>query len=541
MGKATNNQHPPIIWSIAGHDSSGGAGLSADQRAADALGVHLCPVVASITAQHSNGVEAVFAVPANQLEAQLKALAQDMPPAVIKTGLLGHVTLIEAVARWVDKLRLDNPNLALVVDPVLGASAGGAAFADDTVLWAYRRELLPRATLITPNRAEARRLLGLSGVHNGPQEDTPRLAARLREMGTQGVVITGGDAPHDGWAADWMSTPHAQGWLCAPRVDTPHHHGSGCTFASACASALAWGHTSADAIVMGKMVTHQALIHGHAAGVGAGPVIANSAKPMGPLPYLGLGHDLPWQLTHGEPDGQPLFKAFTPPADGLYGILPDSDLIGAAVQAGMSCLQLRHKATEGALAHIQASAHHCSRVGTTLFINDHWQLALDLPDSPALKLGLHLGQEDILAMCNDAKAQLLAARGRILLGLSSHCLWELARAAGCGASLIACGPVQATTTKDMPWRPQGEDNLRWWVAHSPAPVVAIGGLLTTGDLARFAACGPTALCIVRGLGSSEADMAIKLPALREAVKQGRAQIIDSSLAPISPICPHPAL
>ena len=539
MTEAQPQARPPVIWSIAGHDSSGGAGLSADQRAADAVGVHLCPIVASITAQHSNGVEAVFAVPANQLEAQLKALAQDMPPAVIKTGLLGHVTLIEAVARWFDKLRLDNPKLALVVDPVLGASAGGAAFADDTVLWAYRRELLPRTTLITPNRAEARRLLGLSGVHNGPQEDTPRLAARLREMGAQGVVITGGDAPHDGWAADWISTPHAQGWLCAPRVDTPHHHGSGCTFASACASALAWGHNSADAIVIGKMVTHQALRHGHAAGLGAGPVIASHAAQLGPLPYLGLGHDLPWQLTHGEPDGQPLFQAFTAPADGLYGILPDSDLIAAAAQAGMGCLQLRHKAAEGAQAHIEASATHCHQHGTTLFINDHWQQALSLPASPGLKLGLHLGQEDILALDDNAKAQLLAARGRILLGLSSHSLWELARAAGCGASLIACGPVQATTTKNMPWRPQGENNLRWWVAHSPAPVVAIGGLLTADDLARFAACGPAALCVVRGLGKHGADVAVRLPALREAVRSGRMP--GNKQTADLPHMPHPAL
>jgi hydroxymethylpyrimidine kinase/phosphomethylpyrimidine kinase/thiamine-phosphate diphosphorylase len=539
---------PPIVWSIAGHDSSGGAGLSADQRAADTLGTHLCPVVASITAQHSNGVDAVFAVPVTQLEAQLKALSTDMPPAVIKTGLLGHVTLIEAVARWVDRLRMDNPGLALVVDPVLGASAGGAAFADDAVLWAYRRELLPRATLLTPNRAEARRLLGLNGVHNGPQEDTPRLAERLREMGAQGVVITGGDAPHDGWAADWMSVPHAQGWLCAPRVDTPHHHGSGCTFATACASALALGHDSADAIVIGKMLTHQALRDSHAAGQGAGPVIARIAAPLGPLPYLGLGHDLPWQLTHAIEPGQPLFRPFNPPADGLYGILPDSDMIAAAAQAGMGCLQLRHKALEGAQAHIEASARHCTEHGTTLFINDHWQAALHLcrvwplvagePDAQPLELGLHLGQEDLLALSDADKGQLLAARGRILLGLSSHSLWELARAAGCGASLIACGPVQATTTKDMPWRPQGEHNLSWWVAHSPAPVVAIGGLLSTDDLRRFAACGPAALCVVRGLGATPADIAPRLPGLRDAVQAGRKPLAATRG---QPMWPHPVL
>jgi len=145
-----------------------------------------------------------------------------------------------------------------------------------------------------------------------------------------------------------------------------------------------------------------------------------------------------------------------------------------------------------------------------------------LTAQPGLKLGVHLGQEDLLALEGSAIDRLLAERHRILLGLSSHSLWELARAAGCGASLIACGPVQATTTKEMPWVPQGEDNLRWWVRYSPVPVVAIGGLLTPDDLRRHAACGPSALCIVRALGEQAEAIASTLPALREAVECGRS-------------------
>ncbi|MEY2843466.1 MAG: hypothetical protein RI920_1503, partial [Pseudomonadota bacterium] len=115
--------HPrAIVWSIAGLDTAGGAGLSADQRAADALGAHLCPVAACLTAQHSQGVDAIFPVDAAQLEAQLQALASDLRPRAIKTGLLGSVAAIETVARWVDRLRADAPagtdphrHLALVV------------------------------------------------------------------------------------------------------------------------------------------------------------------------------------------------------------------------------------------------------------------------------------------------------------------------------------------------------------------------------------------------------------------------------------------
>ena len=141
----------PVVWSIAGTDSGGGAGLSADQRAADAFGVHLCPVVACVTAQHSRAVQHVEPLRPELIEAQLQALAEDLAPSVIKTGLLGGAEQVRLVARWVDRLRAQGP-LALVVDPVLSASTG-AGFADAAALAAYRDELLPRAT-----RSEERRV-----------------------------------------------------------------------------------------------------------------------------------------------------------------------------------------------------------------------------------------------------------------------------------------------------------------------------------------------------------------------------------------------
>ena len=150
--------------------------------------------------------------------------------------------------------------------------------------------------------------------------------------------------------------------------------------------------------------------------------------------------------------------------------------------------------------------------------------------------GLHLGQEDLLSLTADDRARLLSARHAITLGLSSHSLWELARAAGCGASVIACGPVHPTTTKDMPWCPQGLDNLSWWVAHSPAPVVAIGGLLTPDDVQDVARSRPAAACIVRGLGNTPSAMRQAVQALRTAWQAGLA------LSPMPiPLLPHPVL
>lgn len=561
------NTAPPIIWSIAGLDTAGGAGLSADQRAADAMAVHLCPITAALTAQHSRGVDAVFPVAPTALQAQLQALAQDLPPKAIKTGLLGSVNAIEQVAHWVDHWRAQTPpghdphqHMALIVDPVLGATAGGAAFASDEIAQAYRTHLLPRATVLTPNRAEARRLLHQAARHDGPDADIPSLADALQKLGVRSVVITGGDARGHSRATadfslDWIQTPHAQGWLTAPRIQTTHTHGTGCTFASGIAAACALGHVEADAIVLAKMLTHHALMQARAAGQGAGPVLASRGFTAGPqmggapLPWLGLGQALPWQILHAPhptrgPARQPLFKPFQPPQDGLYGIVSDGDQVTAALQAGLRCVQLRHKQQDGLRPHLDQSILAARNAQAQLFINDHWQDALATLQNdhrpshtvPTAPIGLHLGQEDLLALTPAQQDQLLAHRDHVMLGLSSHSLWELARAAGCGASLIACGPVQPTATKDMPWLAQGAGNLAWWIRHSPAPVVAIGGLLTPSDVGRFAAMKPSALCVVRGLGQTLSEMQQALPPLRQAALSGSAR---PGKAP--PCLPHPVL
>ena len=563
------NTSTPIIWSIAGLDTAGGAGLSADQRAADALGVHLCPITAALTAQHSRGVDAVFPVAPSALQAQIQALAQDLPPRAIKTGLLGSVEAIELVAQWVDHWRAQTPSgqdphrhLALIVDPVLGATAGGATFATEAVVQAYRTHLLPRATVLTPNRAEAKRLLNQAGRHDGADADIPALAQALQSMGVRSVVITGGDARGQSSTAakfslDWLQTPHAQGWLTAPRIQTSHTHGTGCTFASGVAAAFALGHVEADAIVLAKMLTHHALMQARAAGQGAGPVLASknftAGVPMGgaPLPWLGLGQALPWRMQHAPRSSRteawrPLFKPFHAPQDGLYGIVSTGDQVQAALLAGLQCVQLRHKQREGFQPHLDISLQAVQGAqGAQLFVNDHWQEALasiTSPHTPATpnqttSFGLHLGQEDLQALTPPQQESLLAHRDRVMLGLSSHSLWELARAAGCGASLIACGPVQATTTKDMPWRPQGCDNLAWWIRHSPAPVVAIGGLLTPADVTRFAAMKPAAVCVVRGLGTSSTEMRLNIPALQQAFAQAKPQRDGIT----TPSLPHPVL
>ena len=520
----------PIVWSIAGTDSGGGAGLSADQRMADAFNVHLCPVVAAVTAQSSTAVTRIEPLAPELIEAQLLALEGDMPPSVLKTGLLGGVAQVELVARWVDRLRARGP-LALVVDPVLGASTG-AGFADAATLRAYRELLLPRATVVTPNRREAAVLLGEALAGGADASAVPALARALQaRRGARSVCITGGDSAQDGaQALDWIATPQAEGWLALPRQATPHTHGTGCSFATALACALALGFVQADAAVLAKMATAQALRHGGAAGQGAGPVRARTGFGLEPalLPRMSWGEAPefgPGELMSRAAAARPL---------DLYAVVDSAARVRQALEAGVRTLQLRIKtpaapdaAWHAALVEeIRAGVAACRAAGAELFVNDHWRLALELGAE-----AVHLGQEDLMAL-GDAGRRALRDSG-LKLGISTHSLWELCRAATLRPRYLACGPVWPTLTKAMPWRPQGLDNLAWWCAMAPAPVVAIGGLLESAQFEQAARCGADGVCAVRVLGEEPART---VPALQRALGQGRA-------APALPVpaLPHPSL
>src|SRR6202012_2352970 len=186
---ATSSRRP-VVWTMSATDPGGGAGIHADTRALDAFGVHGACAVAAVTAQHSLAVTHIEPVSAAVLDAQLAALSEDMPPDAIKTGLLGSLENLRVVVDHVRRLRSRSPDrpVPLVVDPVFGATTG-AAFADDALRAAYRDELLPLATLATPNVAEARALVPSSQLL-GPEP----LARAWRAFGVRAVVVTGGDS-----------------------------------------------------------------------------------------------------------------------------------------------------------------------------------------------------------------------------------------------------------------------------------------------------------------------------------------------------------
>ena len=202
--------------------------------------------------------------------------------------------------------------------------------------------------------------------------------------------------------------------------------------------------------------------------------------------------------------------------------------------AGVPTVQLRIKTPAAPDAgwhamlrrEVQRSIQVCADSGAELFINDHWQLAAELGAH-----GVHLGQEDLLAL-GDAGRSALQATG-LALGVSSHSLWELCRARALAPRYIACGPVWPTLTKAMPWRAQGLDNLSWWCRMAGTPVVAIGGVLGPEQVRDAARCGADGICIVRGLGE-QPERAV--PALQAALEAGRA-----AQSPLQPGRLHPSL
>ncbi|MFT3721823.1 bifunctional hydroxymethylpyrimidine kinase/phosphomethylpyrimidine kinase [Pseudorhodoferax sp.] len=522
-----------VVWSIAGTDSSGGAGLAADQRAIDAFpDTHFCGVVAAVTAQNSRAVTQVAPMPVALIDTQLQALADDMPADALKTGLLCDAGQMRSVAAWTRRLRERRPGLPLVVDPVLGASSG-ATFADDAAVQAYRTHLLPLATLITPNRREAARLLGRPALR---REELPEAAEALRALGPEAVCITGGDpadagADEQSLALDWLDSPHARGWLALPRLGSGNTHATGCTFASSAAAALARGFVAADAAVLAKMAATHALRHGHAAGRGPGQVLARPGFHADPalLPCLSFGDQPVFAPERAAPGGAP----------GLYAIVDSAARVQAVLAAGVRTVQLRIKQPAGADAGwyrqleeaVRAASAACRTAGARLFVNDHWQLAMACGAH-----GVHLGQSDLQALAEDERAAL--ATSGLALGVSSHSLWELARARGLAPAYIACGPVWPTLTKAMPWRPQGLDNLRWWVAMAGAPVVAIGGILEPRQITQAAEAGADGVCVVRMLGAQPGET---VPAMQEALARAvpRPQPDRASLGWPRPSLPVP--
>jgi hydroxymethylpyrimidine kinase/phosphomethylpyrimidine kinase len=242
---------PPIVLTVAGSDSGAGAGVQADLKVFAAMRLYGTSVITAITAQNTRDVRAVFPVPAQMVTDQLTALADDLPPLAVKTGMLGSTAVADAVSVAARSGMLPN----LVVDPVLVSTSGRQLGVVNAI-----ERLLPYAMVATPNRAEASAILGWPV---STPDDMAEAARQLAATGSRYVVVTGGDAdaesPADG-AVDALWTGAGVRLLRGPWVDTRNTHGTGCSFSAAIAGRLALGDAVPDAVAFAKKYVARALL-----------------------------------------------------------------------------------------------------------------------------------------------------------------------------------------------------------------------------------------------------------------------------------------
>ncbi len=252
----------PIALTIAGSDSSGGAGIQADLKTFTVLGVYGASVITAITAQNTQGVQDVLTLPPAIVAAQMASLAADLAIGAIKTGMLADRATVETVVQGLAAFA----GVPLVVDPVMVATSGDVLLAPEAVE-AVRTLLLPRATLVTPNLSEAARLLDapVATSLDAMQDQAQRLLA----LGPGAVLIKGGHGEGDE-ATDILVFAAGSLRLPAPRIATRNTHGTGCTLAAAIAAQLALGHSLPTAVGKAKEFVWKAISAGRTLHVGRG-------------------------------------------------------------------------------------------------------------------------------------------------------------------------------------------------------------------------------------------------------------------------------
>jgi hydroxymethylpyrimidine/phosphomethylpyrimidine kinase len=261
----------PTALSIAGSDSGGGAGIQADLKAFARAGVHGMTAITALTAQNTVGVTGIHPVPGAFIVEQVRAVAEDLGVDAVKIGMLGTAETVGAVR---EALGLLPPGTPVVLDPVM-VSESGAVLLDDAARAALVEQLLPLATVITPNLPEARVLAGAGAgagarLDEGSAEEAEALARALQALGPDVVVVTGG---HRDAAEDVLFDGEAVHRIPGPRHPDGAAHGSGCTHSSTLAAQLALGHPPLAAARAARRIAGEAVCHGlRELGAGAGPV-----------------------------------------------------------------------------------------------------------------------------------------------------------------------------------------------------------------------------------------------------------------------------
>jgi len=453
----------PVVWSIAASDSGGGAGIQADLNTIHSHECHGCTLITAITAQNSVAVEKIHPLRQVDLEAQWQALEKDLLPNAIKIGLIPEPSTLRWLAKHLAELK-KRQAFFCVWDPVLKASTG-ARFLD-----AFDRgeinPLLKTIDLITPNLSETSLL---TQIEIRSFQDIERAAEQLLQRGAKAVLIKGGhsfleDKDHQ-LCQDYFLSAEQSFWLQNPKQIQPNSHGTGCTLASAIAANIALGNPLATALIYANAFIQQSLRLAAPQGTGAGPVWQTQPQNS--------GQDFP--VLCQQPDANQL-QFLSAPNLGLYAIVDSLQWAKDCIASGIDTLQWRVKnPNKEQLLELPELIQYCHQQKVPLYINDHWQLAIEHN-----AYGVHLGQEDLDdSLLLDEGLPRIAAKG-MRLGLSCHNESEIARARYFNPSYLAFGPVFLAKSKQVDHPCLGTHQLQAWYQRYKHlhPMTCIGGIAT---------------------------------------------------------------
>lgn len=271
----TLSPHIPVILTIAGSDSGGGAGIQADIKTMSATGSYGCSVITAITSQNTLGVSAIFPIPLAHIESQLDAVFTDLNIVAVKIGMLADARIIEVVAR---KIKQYQPQY-LVLDPVMVATSGDLLL-EQSAINTLKEHLIPLADIITPNLPEGAALTGRAI----PQSESAmnEMVDDLRALGAKAVLLKGGHLERDTQSNDLLIMTDSLELLSAQRIATENTHGTGCTLSSAIASYLGQGHSLSQSVRLAKQYISGAIAHAGELNIGQG---------HGPVHHFFAGHE----------------------------------------------------------------------------------------------------------------------------------------------------------------------------------------------------------------------------------------------------------
>lgn len=271
----TMPSNTPIVLTIAGSDSGGGAGIQADIKAISATGSFACSVITAITSQNTQGVSAIFPIPLDHVESQLDAVFTDLNIVAVKIGMLADINIINVVA---NKMKQYQPK-HLVIDPVMVATSGDLLL-EQSAISTLKERLIPLADIITPNLPEGAALTGQPVPLS--EAEMEAMVTDLRKLGAKAILLKGGHLETHANSSDLLILPTATELISAKRFATRNTHGTGCTLSSAIASYLAQGNNLHKSVYLAKQYISQAISHADELNVGQG---------HGPVHHFFSGHN----------------------------------------------------------------------------------------------------------------------------------------------------------------------------------------------------------------------------------------------------------